>query len=77
MKYNTSIPHICPVYLYQEEIIVLPKSANIERMKQHLIPDDFIISEDLQVYETNDQLKNDRDLIFSFQPKRIIYAHSP
>ncbi len=46
MKYDTSIPHICLVYLHQEGIIVLPKSANYERMKQNLILDDIIISEE-------------------------------
>ena len=45
-KYNTSIPHLCLVYLYQEGIVVLPKSVNYERMKENMILDDILISEE-------------------------------
>lgn len=45
-KYNTSIPHLCLVFLHQEGIIVLPKSTNYERMKENMTLDDIIISEE-------------------------------
>ncbi len=45
-KYHTGIPHICLVYLHQEGIIILPKSANFERMKQNMILDDIALSEE-------------------------------
>lgn len=45
-KYDTSIPHLCLVYLHQEGIIVLPKSTNYERMKENMILDDIVISEE-------------------------------
>jgi diketogulonate reductase-like aldo/keto reductase len=45
-KYCTSLPHICLVYLHQEGIIVLPKSANFERMKQNMVLDDITLSEE-------------------------------
>ena len=45
-KYNTSIPHLCLVYLYQEGIVVLPKSVSYERMKENMILDDILISEE-------------------------------
>ena len=45
-KYNVSIPHLCLVYLHQEDIIVLPKSANYERMQENMILDDIIITEE-------------------------------
>lgn len=46
VKYNTSIPHLCLVFGHQEGIIVLPKSTNYERMKENLILDDIVISEE-------------------------------
>lgn len=46
VKYNTSIPHLCLVFEHQEGIIVLPKSTNYERMKENLILDDIVISEE-------------------------------
>ncbi len=45
-KYNTNVPHLCLVFLHQEGIIVLPKSVNFERMKQNLVLDDILISEE-------------------------------
>lgn len=45
-KYHTSIPHLCLVFDHQEGIIVLPKSSNYERMKENMILDDIIISEE-------------------------------
>lgn len=45
-KYHVSIPHLCLVYLHQENIIVLPKSSNFERMKENMILDDIVISEE-------------------------------
>ena len=45
-KYQTSVPHLCLVFLHQEGIIVLPKSTNYERMKENLILDDIIIAEE-------------------------------
>lgn len=45
-KYNTSIQHLCLVFGHQEGIIVLPKSTNYERMKENLILDDIVISEE-------------------------------
>ena len=45
-KYDTSVSHLCLVFLHQEGIVVLPKSANYERMKENLILDDIIISEE-------------------------------
>ena len=35
-----------PKYLHQENIIVLPKSSNFERMKENMILDDIAISEE-------------------------------
>ena len=35
-----------PKYLHQENIIVLPKSSNFERMKENMILDDIVISEE-------------------------------
>lgn len=45
-KYHTSIPHLCLVFLHQEGIIVLPKSTNSERMKENMILDDILLSEE-------------------------------
>ena len=45
-KYGVGIPHICLVYLHQEGIIVLPKSVKFERMKQNMVLNDIIISEE-------------------------------
>ena len=45
-KYHTTIPHLCLVYLHQEGIIVLPKSTNYDRMKENMIPDDVLLSEE-------------------------------
>lgn len=45
-KYHTSVPHLCLVFLHQEGIVVLPKSTNIERMKQNMVLDDIVISEE-------------------------------
>ncbi len=45
-KYQTSIPHLCLVFLHQEGIIVLPKSADYNRMKENMILDDISISEE-------------------------------
>lgn len=45
-KYHTSVPHLCLVFLHQEGIIVLPKSANFDRMKENMILDDIPLSEE-------------------------------
>lgn len=45
-KYGVSVPHLCLAYLYQENIIVLPKSSNIDRMKENLLLDDVSIDEE-------------------------------
>lgn len=45
-KYHTSIPHLCLVFLYQEGVMVLPKSVSCERMKENMILDDILISEE-------------------------------
>lgn len=45
-KYHTTIPHLCLVYLHQEGIIVLPKSTNYDRMKENMILDDVLLSEE-------------------------------
>lgn len=55
-KYQVSVPHLCLVYLYQEGIIILPKSSNYERMKENMILDDIVISkEDLWKLRTMPQ----------------------
>lgn len=46
VKYNTSIPHLCLVFEYQEGIIVLPKSTSYERMKENLNLNDIVISDE-------------------------------
>ena len=45
-KYRTSTAHLCLVFLHQEGIIVLPKSTNLERMKENMTLDDVVISEE-------------------------------
>lgn len=45
-KYNVSVPHLCLVYLYQEGIIVLPKASGMERMKENMVLDDIVISDE-------------------------------
>ena len=44
-KYNKSVAQICLRWCIQNDIIPLPKSSNIERMKQNLNIFDFTISE--------------------------------
>ena len=43
-KYNKSVAQLCIKWCVQNEILPLPKSANIERMKQNLEVFDFEIS---------------------------------
>lgn len=45
-KYRVSIAHLCLVYLYQEGVIVLPKSSNLGRMKENILLDDVSITEE-------------------------------
>ena len=43
-KYNKSVAQICLKWCLQNDVIPLPKSQNIERMKQNLELFDFKIS---------------------------------
>jgi len=45
-KYNKSVAQLCIKWCVQNEVIPLPKSSNIERMKQNLEIFDFTISEE-------------------------------
>nr|AWI66930.1 dehydrogenase [Piromyces sp.] len=44
-KYNKSIAQVALRFLYQQDIIIIPKSSNVERMKENKDITDFELSE--------------------------------
>ncbi len=49
-KYNVSVAQLCIKWCLQNEVLPLPKSKNIERMKENLNVDNFTISdEDMEI----------------------------
>lgn len=52
-KYNKSVAQICLRWIVQQGIVPLPKSTNLQRMKENLDVFDFILSEeDMQTMST-------------------------
>lgn len=52
-KYNKSVAQICLRWIVQQGIVPLPKSTNLQRMKENLDVFDFILSdEDMQAMST-------------------------
>lgn len=57
-KYNTSVAQLCIAYDLQLNMVVLPKTANVEHMKNNAQIDFVISDEDMQVLMNLDKIKD-------------------